>query len=130
MSRTLTDFISQHAVGNRCKDKPWQNQAPGTIRTVTVMQKKHSRLSKIYDDEALGSSFLIFKNTVSIGLSPLPVTVTTRIITFLVGDPNLNLHLPQESWEGRQPKVSRTVLKIILTLPRGNARAGRLMLRR
>ena len=29
------------------------------------------------------------------GLSPLPVTVTTRIITFLVGDPNLNLHLPQ-----------------------------------
>ena len=28
-----------------------------------------------------------------LGLSPLPVTVTTRIITFLVGDPNL--HLPQ-----------------------------------
>ena len=28
-------------------------------------------------------------------LSPLPVTVTTRIITSLVGDPNLNLHLPQ-----------------------------------
>ena len=37
---------------------------------------------------------------ISIGLSPLPVTVTTRIITFLVGDPNLNLHLPQASWEG------------------------------
>ena len=67
-------------------------------------RKKHSRLSKIYDDEALGSSFLIFKNTVSIGLSPLPVTVTTRIITFLVGDPNLNLHLPQESCEGNNPK--------------------------
>ena len=29
------------------------------------------------------------------GLSPLPVTVTIRIITFLVGDPELNLHLPQ-----------------------------------
>ena len=28
-----------------------------------------------------------------IGLSPCPVTVTTRIIIFLVGDPNLNLHL-------------------------------------
>ena len=32
--------------------------------------------------------------------------VTTRIIIFLVGDPNLNLHLPLESWEGlSQPKV-------------------------
>ena len=29
-----------------------------------------------------------------LGLSPLPVRVTTRIITFLVGNPNLNLHLP------------------------------------
>ena len=29
-----------------------------------------------------------------IGLSPLPVIVTTRIITFLVGNPELNLHLP------------------------------------
>ena len=26
--------------------------------------------------------------------TPHPVTVTTRIITFLVGNPNLNLHLP------------------------------------
>ena len=43
---------------------------------------------------------------VSIRLSPLPVTVTTRIITFLVGDPNLNLHLPQASWEGGQPLVN------------------------
>ena len=29
-----------------------------------------------------------------IGLLPCPVTGTTRIIIFLVGDPNLNLHLP------------------------------------
>ena len=29
-----------------------------------------------------------------VGLSPFPVTVTTRIITFLVEDPELNLHLP------------------------------------
>ena len=34
------------------------------------------------------------------------LTVTTRIITFLVGDPYLNLHLPQASWEGGQPNVS------------------------
>ena len=26
-------------------------------------------------------------------------------ITFLVGNPNLNLHLPQASWEGGQPKI-------------------------
>ena len=33
-------------------------------------------------------------SAVFLGFSPFPVTVTTRIITFLVGDPNLNLHLP------------------------------------
>ena len=32
---------------------------------------------------------------VYLGLSPLWVTVTTGIITFLVGNPNLNLHLPR-----------------------------------
>ena len=35
-----------------------------------------------------------------LGCSPHPVTVTTRIIAFLVGDPNLNLHL---HWEGSIP---------------------------
>ena len=30
-----------------------------------------------------------------LGCPPFPVTVTTRIVTFLVGDPELNLHLPQ-----------------------------------
>ena len=30
------------------------------------------------------------------------------VITFLVGDHNLNLHLPQASWEGGQPKVNIT----------------------
>ena len=39
-----------------------------------------------------GARFL--PSTVSLGLSPFPVIVTTRIITFLVGDPELNLHLP------------------------------------
>ena len=45
-----------------------------------------------------------FFSRVFLGLSPLPVTVTTRIITFLVGDPNLNLHF-RCYWEGGQPKV-------------------------
>ena len=31
----------------------------------------------------------------TLGCPPFPVTVTTRIITCLVGDPKLNLHLPQ-----------------------------------
>ena len=44
-----------------------------------------------------------------IGLCPCPVTVTTRIITCLVGDPNLNLHLPLASWRGDNP-TSRWLL--------------------
>ena len=39
-----------------------------------------------------------------IGLSPLPVIVTTRIITFLVGNPNLNFHF-HYYWEGGQPNI-------------------------
>ncbi len=42
---------------------------------------------------------------VSVGLSPLPVRVTTRIATFLVGNPELNLHF-HYYWEGGQPKVN------------------------
>ncbi len=37
--------------------------------------------------------------------TPAQVTVTARIVMFLVGDPNLNLHLPRY-WEGRQPKIN------------------------
>ena len=37
---------------------------------------------------------IIMDNCIYIGLSPCPVTVTTRTIICLVGDPNLNLHLP------------------------------------
>ena len=43
-----------------------------------------------------------------LGLSPLPVTVTTRIITFLVGDPNLNLHLPQLLGGGTTQQIPHT----------------------
>ena len=34
-----------------------------------------------------------------------PLAVTTRITIFLVGNPNLNLHLPLASWEGGQPNI-------------------------
>ena len=37
---------------------------------------------------------------VFVGTTPHPVTVTTRTIPFLVGNPNLNLHLWLESWVG------------------------------
>ena len=40
------------------------------------------------------------KNPANVGCGPLTVTVTTKIITFLIGNPNLNLHLPLESCEG------------------------------
>ncbi len=37
-------------------------------------------------------------NLVYFGCGPLTVTVTTKIITFLIGNPNLNLHLPLLLW--------------------------------
>ena len=42
--------------------------------------------------------------TVYLGLSPGPVTVTTRIFIFLVGDPELSLHLPLLLGRGDNPK--------------------------
>ena len=30
----------------------------------------------------------------------------SRIITFLIGNPNLNLHLTQASWVGGRPNIS------------------------
>ena len=38
--------------------------------------------------------------------APCPVTVTTRIITFLVWDPKLNLHLPQLLGGGTTQDIS------------------------
>ena len=47
---------------------------------------------------------------VEVKVVPLPrMPVTTRTIIFLVGDPELNLHLPLESWEGGQPNRLVTV---------------------
>lgn len=85
MSRTLTEFISQHAVGTDAKISHGRTRHLGASG-LWLWYRKH-RLSKIMGK----SSFLIFKT------------------------------------------VSRTIQEcsqLILTLPRGNARAGRLMLRR
>ena len=60
------------------------------------------------DDCILGQPKLYF------GLSPLPVTVTTRIITFLVVDPNLNLHLPHP---GRGSSNPRDIPACYVSLP-------------
>ena len=43
--------------------------------------------------------------TYTLGVAPLPVTVTTRIFTCLVGDLKLNLHFALECWEGAKPHV-------------------------
>ena len=45
-----------------------------------------------------------WETDMDLGLSPFPVTVTTRIITFLVGNPDLNLHF-HYSWEEGQPNM-------------------------
>ena len=42
-----------------------------------------------------------------LGLSPLPATVTTRITTFLAGNPHPNPH-SHHRWEGGQPKLYPT----------------------
>lgn len=41
---------------------------------------------------------------VHFGLSPYPVTITTRIVTFLVGDP-YKTFICHRYWEGGRPKV-------------------------
>ena len=43
---------------------------------------------------------LFLETPIYLRSTPHPVTVTTRNITFLVGNPNLNLHLPLASWVG------------------------------
>ena len=52
---------------------------------------------------------LNFKSNISqYTLACPPSSVTTRIITiFRIRDPNLNLHLPLESWEGDNPKYTK-----------------------
>ena len=42
------------------------------------------------------------------------MSVTTRIITFLVGNPELNLHLPLESWVGGRSKVLFLVFPVFI----------------
>ena len=46
-------------------------------------------------------------NGISVGLSPCPITVTTRIIIFLVGDP-INLHLPLLLGGGTTQNISES----------------------
>ena len=51
-------------------------------------------------------------NTLNIGLSPLPGCQSPPGLwnIFRIGDPKLNLHLPLESWEGGQPKLTMVFL--------------------
>ena len=63
-------------------------------------QRKHLKKNRT------GGKVQEYEHTMYIlGVAPSPVTVTTRIITYLVGDSNLNLHLPLESWDGATPNV-------------------------
>ena len=55
----------------------------------------------------ISRSVKIPKDMLRFGLSPLPGCQSPPGLwtIFRIGDPNLNLHLPQESWEGGQPKL-------------------------
>ena len=73
-----------------------------TAGTFFQVPKKPRFFTGSIDSKKFGSVFL--GDFVGLfGLSPFPVIVTTRIITFLVGNPNLNLHF-HYYWEGGQPK--------------------------
>ena len=53
--------------------------------------------------KARSKNELTHRKNIYFGLSPLPLTVTTRIITFLVGNP-INLHF-HYYWAGGQPNL-------------------------
>ena len=60
-------------------------------------------LHKIFPCHADSGRRIFFD--VFFGCGPLTVTVTTKTIKFLIGNPNLNLHLPLESCEGATSNV-------------------------
>ena len=49
--------------------------------------------------------FIIYIYIYILGCPPPSNSHHQNDITFLVGDLNLNLHLPQASWEGGQPNI-------------------------
>ena len=64
------------------------------IKLLAMNVSFFSRELPATEGEGIGQAFYLYKdwrtlviNGLYLGLSPLPVTVTTRIITFLVGDP-------------------------------------------
>ena len=90
---------------------PTNSLMPSTVGFHTWGKASAPRRSKGWAKARSGEKVAIFRShlghsqIVYLGLSPCPVTVTTRIVMFLEGDPELNLHLPLASWEGGQPKV-------------------------
>ena len=61
---------------------------------VAVAKKEWTEVDVIVEWLLCLFHFFQTKRSVYVRSTPHPVTVTTRIITFLVGNPNLNLHLP------------------------------------
>ena len=62
----------------------------GTTQVIHESKNNHISYTCIYINTCLYNNYELY-----IRSTPHPVTVTTRIITFLVGNPNLNLYLPQ-----------------------------------
>ena len=71
-------FHHQFAPGNTEKISGQQTRCSDVEVTKKPCPKQEKHICRVFTPP---------DNNIYIGLSPLPVTVTTRIITFLVGDP-------------------------------------------
>ena len=91
----------------------WQETPHGKfcLKTVFLGKEGASNFDDLIDVERLESSqlvsvFSILANSKGIAwVCPPSQSHQDYCIPFRLGDPNLNLHLPQASWEGATPKV-------------------------
>ena len=65
-----------------------------------------------------------FDKKIFFGLSPCPVTVTTRIVMFLGGDPELNLHLPLLLGGGTTQNILVKIWRIGVSKNRGTPKSS------
>ena len=82
--------------GNLRRTKPRMNGTPNG-------RANHSYFNALYPNPARFESVHLFLLE-WVRSTPHPVTVTTKIMTFLVGNPEQNLHLPLASWVGGRSK--------------------------
>ena len=113
-----------------CVEKIWWSWPLGWVKSNTHLDmflKDASQISSLSQQHLRHSNWsatIFSRCEVSLGTTPHPVTVTTRIVTFLIGNPELNLHFWLLLGGGPRPKVSlypllrvRRVLRHLQELP-------------